>query len=45
MDEIVEVRKQRDSIVLCIDNLNKNLVQYYFQRKHKKKAITLRKKP
>ena len=31
VNEIVEVKKQRDSIAFCIETLDKYIVQYYFK--------------
>ena len=35
MDEIVEVKKKRDSIALCIETLDKDIAQYYFEAERK----------
>ena len=35
IDEIVEVKKQRDSIALCMETLDKDIVQYCFEAKQK----------
>ena len=49
IDEIVEVKKQRDSIALCMETLDKDIVQYCFEAKQKNnmniliKANSLRK--
>ena len=50
IDEIVEVKKQRDSIALCMETLDKDIVQYFFEAKQKNnmniliKANSLRKR-
>ena len=31
MDKIIETKKQRDSIALCIETLDKDIVQYCFE--------------
>ena len=41
MDKIVEVKKQRDSIALCIETLEKDIVQYSFEAEQKSDMIIL----
>ena len=42
MDEIVEVKKQRDSIALCIETLDKDIVQYCFEAEQKSDIRNIR---